>query len=84
MSVYEPKDFRFSNQDTLTEFLSISLAAYVLEIQRNQDNGVPASQSVSGHNVTKLHYIIVDKAWARIVSADGVAGNLGRDGKTKA
>ena len=38
----------------------------------------------SGHTVTKLHYIVVDKAWVQKVGADGIAGNLGRDGKTKA
>lgn len=73
--------FQFPDQDFLAHFFAgrwkpLSWKYNALKTMENWHPGMWRDEEVMG-----LHYI-VDKPWERRVAGDGVAGHLGRDGRT--
>ncbi|KAI4137911.1 MAG: hypothetical protein L6R39_007050 [Caloplaca ligustica] len=73
--------FQFPDQDFLARFFvhkwkPLSWKYNALKTMENWHRNIWRDEEVKG-----LHYI-VDKPWERRVASDGVAGHLGRDGKT--
>ncbi|KAL8677849.1 MAG: hypothetical protein Q9186_005761 [Xanthomendoza sp. 1 TL-2023] len=73
--------YQFPDQDFLAHFfrgkwLPLSWKYNALKTMENWHPNIWRDEEVMG-----LHYI-VDKPWERRVARDGVAGHLGRDGKT--
>ncbi|KAL9016793.1 MAG: hypothetical protein Q9185_005881 [Variospora sp. 1 TL-2023] len=73
--------FQFPDQDFLAHFfahrwLPLSWKFNALKTMENWHTNIWRDDEVMG-----LHYI-VDKPWERRVAGDGVAGHLGRDGRT--
>ncbi|KAL9103675.1 MAG: hypothetical protein Q9163_001301 [Psora crenata] len=73
--------YMFPDQDFLAEFfchkwISLPWKYNALKTMENWHRNIWRDEEVYG-----LHYI-VDKPWERRVASDGIAGHLGRDGKT--
>ncbi|KAI4120947.1 MAG: hypothetical protein LQ338_006656 [Usnochroma carphineum] len=73
--------FQFPDQDFLAHYfchrwMPLSWKYNALKTMENWHRNIWRDEEVKG-----LHYI-VDKPWERRVAGDGVAGHLGRDGKT--
>ena len=73
--------FQFPDQDFLAHYfagrwLSLSWKYNALKTMENWHTNIWRDAEVKG-----LHYI-VDKPWQKRIASDGVAGHLGRDGKT--
>lgn len=73
--------FQFPDQDFLAHFFAlkwkpVSWKYNALKTMENWHRNIWRDEEVMG-----LHYI-VDKPWDRRVASDGIAGHMGRDGKT--
>ncbi|KAI4177559.1 MAG: hypothetical protein LQ346_007661 [Caloplaca aetnensis] len=73
--------FQFPDQDFLAHFFAckwkpLSWKYNALKTMENWHRNIWRDEEVMG-----LHYI-VDKPWEKRIASDGIAGHLGRDGKT--
>jgi inositol 3-alpha-galactosyltransferase len=75
------KDYQFPDQDFLADFYRNKWQPLSWKYNAIKTMRYWHPRMWSDEKLVVLHYI-VDKPWERLVSKDGIAGHLGRDGET--